>query len=95
MNRGYGDPEREIEQYQADQDIDAILATAESADELPAEAEVEVGSLLTPSEIRNADALGRIAGSAWYWQCGTRCELRRVPKALERVARSHARRTDE
>lgn len=67
---------------------DPELATLENADEV----DVDVGPLLTPSEIRNAEVLERFAPGTWIWgDLEDQLELRHVPKSLERVAISRSR----
>lgn len=88
MTFGYGD----IDQYEPDDpDLDALLTEAESVDDLPDEHQVDVGPPLTPSQICQAHLLAEIGDSAWIWSDGSRTELRRCPRALERVARSRVR----
>lgn len=67
------------------------MGEAENVEELPDEAEVDVGGLLSPADIRGARLLERLSSSVWIYSDGQRTELRRVPKALERVAISRSR----
>ena len=89
----YNEPDayRRVSARDRDPDLDELLRAAESADELPDGVTVEVGGPLTPSEVRNAERLGRIKNSAWLWSDGRRTELRWLPKSLERAAMSRAR----
>lgn len=82
----------EIEQVREPQDLDDLLTDADGTDALPNSAKIDVGGLLSPSDIRNADVLERIAGTTWIFSNGETTELRRVPKSLERVAIFRSRR---